>query len=61
MIKTEFELAERSIENKQPERYRKTIELYHDFVDRYPDSKFAKLAEEYYVKSINKLEKLVKG
>jgi outer membrane protein assembly factor BamD len=59
-IMCQFELAEKSILSKQPERYKEVIENYKDFVDRYPESKFLKDAERYYTESNSKLVSLKK-
>lgn len=47
VIKSYFRYAEMSIEEKKPERFEKVINEYHDFVDRFPESKFRKEAEDY--------------
>ena len=36
-----------SIEEKKAERFEKVIDEYEDFVDRFPNSKFLKQAEDY--------------
>lgn len=51
IIQSQFELAERSVTSKQRERYLEVIQYYKSFVDRYPDSKFLRDAERYYVNS----------
>lgn len=47
IIKSYFRFAELSIEERKPERFEKVINECHDFVDRFPDSKFRKEAEDY--------------
>ena len=47
IIKSYFRYAEMSIEEKKPERFEKVIDEYEDFVDRFPNSKFLKEAEDY--------------
>ena len=47
IIKSYFRYAEMSIEEKKPERYEKVIDEYEDFVDRFPESKYRKEAEDY--------------
>ena len=54
-IETAYDLAEVSIRSKQEERYRNTVDRYQKFVDKYPNSKFIKDAEEYYANSIEQL------
>ncbi len=47
-FESQYYMAKNSIETKQLERYYEAIEFYHNFVDKYPDSKFLKKAEEKY-------------
>jgi len=58
IILSQFELAEKSIQSKQRERYTEVVELYTDFIDRYPKSKFLKDAEQFYTESTEKLSTL---
>ncbi len=48
IIKSYFEYANLSIDDKKEERYEKVITEYHDFTDRYPDSKLLKEAEKLF-------------
>jgi outer membrane protein assembly factor BamD len=54
-IKTVFDLAEISIQSKQEERYRSTIEKYEKYLDRFPKSPYLKDAENIYAKSTKQL------
>ena len=54
-IETAFELAKVSIPSKQEERFRNTIELYQKYVDKYPNSKYIKIAEKYFADSTEQL------
>lgn len=56
IIKSYFEYAGMSIEEKQKERFEKVVEEYYDFVDRFPDSKLLKDAEKYFNLSKNNLK-----
>jgi outer membrane protein assembly factor BamD len=47
VIKSYFRFAEMSIEERKPERFEKVINEVNDFVDRFPDSKLRKEAEDY--------------
>ncbi|HKZ64997.1 MAG TPA: outer membrane protein assembly factor BamD [Chitinophagaceae bacterium] len=47
IIKSYFRFAEMSIEEKKPERFEKVINECEDFVDRFPESKLRKEAEDY--------------
>lgn len=55
IVVSEYKLAQQSIYTKQPERYKAVVEHYKEFVDRYPQSKFLKDAEKYYIESLEKL------
>jgi len=58
IIKSWFRFAEMSVEEKKIERFEKVITEYNDFVDRYPDSKFRKDAEDYLHLSQSNIKKL---
>ncbi|MCP9750855.1 outer membrane protein assembly factor BamD [Ferruginibacter sp. HRS2-29] len=47
VVKSYYRFAKLSIIDKQEERYGKVTTEYQDFMDRYPDSKLLKSAEEY--------------
>lgn len=47
VIKSYFRFAELSIEEKKSERFEKVINEIEDFVDRFPESKLRKEAEDY--------------
>ena len=55
IIKSYFQYAGMSVEEKQQERFEKVIEEYYDFVDRCPESKLLKDAEKYFNLSKNNL------
>lgn len=46
MIKAQYLYAKNSFEEKQEERYLEAIQLSNEFAENYPDSKFAKEAQE---------------
>ncbi|HET9056225.1 MAG TPA: outer membrane protein assembly factor BamD [Chitinophagaceae bacterium] len=56
VIRSYYEYALLSIEEKQKERFEQVVTEYHDFADRYPDSKLIKDAERYYNLSQNILK-----
>lgn len=60
VLRSYYQYALMSIEDKQRERYEQVITEYNDFVDRYPDSKLMKDAEHYYNLSQNNLKALTK-
>jgi outer membrane protein assembly factor BamD len=47
VIKSYFRFAQMSIEERKPERFEKVITEVEDFVDRFPESKLRKEAEDY--------------
>lgn len=47
VIKAYYRFAELSVEEKKVQRYEQVISEYNEFVDRFPDSKLKKEAEEY--------------
>ena len=56
VVKSYFRFAKLSIAEKQPERYEKVTTEYLDFVDRFPESKLLKEAEEYSNLSKNNIK-----
>jgi outer membrane protein assembly factor BamD len=59
-IKSYFKFAKLSITTKQEERFEKVTTEFNDFIDRFPDSKFYKEAEELSKSSINQI-KIIKN
>lgn len=55
-VETQYNFANNSIPSKQLMRYGELIEIYQNFIDRYPSSKFAKVAESYFSYAQEKLE-----
>ncbi len=47
-VNSAYRLARQSIPDKQPERYGQVVTIYESFVDRYPQSKYLKEAEQDY-------------
>jgi outer membrane protein assembly factor BamD len=56
-IKSYFQFAELSVEEKKVERYGKVIEECNDFADRFPESGFNKEVEQYSTQSQNNLKR----
>lgn len=56
-IETSHDYAANSIRSKQEERFNNTVEYYLDFLDRYPESKYLKEAEQLYTNCIKQLSK----
>ncbi len=57
-LEAQYNLAERSVAEKQRERYLETIAYYQDLVDKFPNSRYLKDAESFFDKSTKQLEKL---
>jgi outer membrane protein assembly factor BamD len=57
-IKSYYKFAKLSVAEKQAERFEKVVSEYQDFVDRFPDSKLLKEAEEYNQLSINNIKEI---
>ncbi len=58
VVKSSFLLAEKSVKDKQAERYQNTISEYYVFIDEYPQSPFIKEIEKMYTESVNQIKKL---
>jgi outer membrane protein assembly factor BamD len=58
IVKSYYEYAKLSVIEKQEERYDKVVSEYQDFVDRFPDSKLLKDAEQYSILSKNNIKEL---
>jgi outer membrane protein assembly factor BamD len=58
IIKSYFRYAELSVEDKQPERYEKVITEVYEFVDRFPESKLRKDAEDFQKQSQTNIKNL---
>ena len=58
VVRSLYEYAKVSIEEKQAERYVNTITAYKDLKDVYPASKYVKDAERYQLLANNSLKKL---
>lgn len=48
ILKAKFEQAEQSVPQKKEQRYRDTIDEYHNFVNEYPNGKDRKEADKIY-------------
>ncbi len=57
-VETQYNYAKQSVYTKQKERFSKTIELYEELVDKYPESSYLKRAENMYSNSIDEIRKL---
>ena len=57
-IKAYYKFAKLSILDKQQERFEKVVSEYQDFIDRFPESKLLKEAEEYNNLSKNNIKEI---
>lgn len=48
LLKSKYLLAERSVREKQEERYSNALDEYFSFVDEYPESKYKKEIDKFY-------------
>jgi len=58
VIKSYFQYALNSYQNKQVERFEKVISEASEFKDRFPESKLITVADDYKAQSQNKINKL---
>ena len=61
IMRSHYLYAENSIKSKQEERYTKCTESYLDFLNKFPESKYIREAEDLYQKSIEALDVLKSG
>ena len=55
-IHSYFRFAELSVEEKKAERFEKVIEECNEFMDRFPESPFAREVEQFLSQSQNNLK-----
>jgi outer membrane protein assembly factor BamD len=58
VIKSYYEYALMSVEEKKNERFEQVVTECNDFIDRFPDSKLKNEAEKYLTQSQNNLKSL---
>ncbi|MEP6674395.1 MAG: outer membrane protein assembly factor BamD [Ferruginibacter sp.] len=58
VVRSYYQYAKLSITDKQVERYEKVVTEYQDFVDRFPESKLLKSAEDYSKLSLNNIKEI---
>ncbi len=51
LLKSKYLLAERSVSDKQIDRYSMALDEYFSFIDEYPNSKYKKEIDKYYEKA----------
>ena len=60
IVRANYLYANRSVVEMKLERFNNTIESYYNFVAYFPESKFLKEAEGYFVNSRKEVERLQK-
>jgi outer membrane protein assembly factor BamD len=55
-IRSYYRFAEMSVEEKKGERFEKVVEECHDFIDRFPQSPYAKEVEQFLSQSQNNIK-----
>lgn len=48
ILRSRYQLAQKSVEEKSEERYRQTIDEYYGFKNEFPDSKYTKEADQIF-------------
>lgn len=56
ILRSRYQLAQRSVEEKSDERYRQTIDEYYGFTNEFPDSKYMKEANNIFKHSNAKIK-----
>jgi len=59
-VDAQYQLANKSMPNLQEERFKTVLELYQEFIDSYPESRFLREAERLYGLSMEKLNEIRK-
>jgi outer membrane protein assembly factor BamD len=56
IIKSNYDYAEKSVSNKQRERYTDAILAYNDYIDKFPEGEHSKNAKKYFVAAQEKIK-----
>jgi outer membrane protein assembly factor BamD len=56
-IKTWYDYATASVRARQEERFQNAVDIYLEYIDKYPNSEYLKDAEDIYIKSTKELTK----
>lgn len=60
-LDAQYNLAKLSIPGKREERYRETVRLYQEFIEKFPNTSFRKDAESIHEDSSEKLNKIAEN
>ncbi|MBR1947768.1 MAG: outer membrane protein assembly factor BamD [Bacteroidaceae bacterium] len=55
ILRARYQMADKSVPELQPERYRETIDEFYAFKNEFPASKYMAEAEKYYKKSLERI------
>ena len=58
ILESEYDLAKKSVETKQADRYSQVIKTYTNFIERFPQSTYIKDAERIFSLATNALKKI---
>ena len=58
ILRARYHMADKSVAELQPERYRETVDEYYAFKNEFPMSEYLEEAERYYMKSQKHLKKI---
>ncbi len=56
ILKASFRLADRSVPERQLERFQSTLEEYYTFIEEYPESRYMSEARDYFERSLSILD-----
>ena len=56
IVESSFQLAKNSISTKKQERLENTIDVFHEFIEKYPESQFLKQAKNIEQKTLKLIE-----
>lgn len=56
ILRSRYQLAQKSVEEKSEERYRQTIDEYYGFKNEFPDSKYTKEADQIFKNASSKIK-----
>lgn len=57
ILRSSFNYANQSVENKKAERYKLTIENYYKLIDAFPEGKYLKEAEKILLEAQSRIKK----
>lgn len=55
ILKSKFELASQSVDERKPERFRDVVDERYNYLNMFPEGKYKKDAEKYYRKALEEM------